>query len=240
MAAASAPTRVKVDVHENNARGFDADALDLLKAFAADRGPDIYVAAHEWIGTFVEAGYAMNLEEHIAANPEYYHDIIPELWESVKYKGERFGVPQDSEVRMFFYNKNMLRAIGKSDEFIEGLPARVESGEFTIYDLTDLAKEVLDGGAAKYGLVHPDEVISPYDLTLNTMPVADRRQWASRVLAHLGPHLDGVECVVFLAGRRYREFLELSLRSRGLVVLVPMEGLRIGEQLRWLTKMHHG
>ena len=29
----------------------------------------------------------------------------------------------------------------------------------------------------------------------------------------------------------------IRLRSRGLVVSVPMEGLRIGEQLRWLTKM---
>ena len=94
--------------------------------------------------------------------------------------------------------------------------------------------------SAKHGLVHPGEVISPYDLTLNTMPVADRRQWASRVLTQLGPYLGGVESVVLLAGQRYREFLEPSLRSRGLLVSVPMEGLRIGEQLRWLTKALHG
>ena len=94
--------------------------------------------------------------------------------------------------------------------------------------------------SAKYGLVHPDEVMPPYDLTLNTMPVADRRQWASRVLTQLGPCLGDVGSVVFLAGQRYREFLEPSLRSRGVVVSVPMEGLRIGEQLRWLTKTLHG
>ena len=94
--------------------------------------------------------------------------------------------------------------------------------------------------SAKHGLVHPDEVISPYDLTLNTVLVADRRQWASRVLTQLGPHLDGIGSVVFLAGQRYRELLEPSLRNRGLVVSVPMEGLRIGEQLRWLTRELHG
>ncbi len=94
--------------------------------------------------------------------------------------------------------------------------------------------------SAKYGLVHPDEVISPYDLTLNTMPIADRRRWANRVLTELEPNLEGVGCVVFLAGQRYREFLELPLRSRGLNVCVPMEGLRIGEQLNWLTRMLHG
>ena len=86
--------------------------------------------------------------------------------------------------------------------------------------------------SAQYGLVHPDELIAPYDLTLNAMPVADRRRWASRVLTQLEPHLNGIRSVTFLAGRRYREFLEPSLRSRGLAVSIPMEGLRIGEQLR--------
>jgi hypothetical protein len=40
--------------------------------------------------------------------------------------------------------------------------------------------------------------------------------------------------VVFLAGERYREFLARHLASRGVEVSVPMEGLRIGEQLSWL------
>ena len=83
-------------------------------------------------------------------------------------------------------------------------------------------------------------MISPYDLTLNTMLVVDRHTWARRVLNELEPHLDGVESVVFLAGQRYREFLEASLRSRGLSISVPMEGLRIGEQLAWLTRMLDG
>ena len=35
--------------------------------------------------------------------------------------------------------------------------------------------------SAKYGLVHPQTVVSPYDETLNTMRIAERRNWASRV-----------------------------------------------------------
>lgn len=42
--------------------------------------------------------------------------------------------------------------------------------------------------------------------------------------------------VVFLAGQRYREFLADHLKSRGIVVEVPMEGLRIGQQLSWLGR----
>ena len=66
-----------------------------------------------------------------------------------------------------------------------------------------------------------------------------RRGASSRSPSAARPYLDGVETVVFLAGQRYREFLRASLRSRGLSVSVPMEGLRIGEQLGWLTKMLH-
>lgn len=158
LAAAGTDTSVKVEIFENNADGFDADALDLMKAFAVDKGPDIYVAAHEWIGAFVEEGYAAQLDDHIAANPEFYEDIIGSLWESVGYKGGIYGIPQDSEIRMFFYDKEMLRQAGKDEEFIEGLPAAVESGDFTIYEMSDLAKEVVDSGAAKYGIVHRPNV----------------------------------------------------------------------------------
>lgn len=93
--------------------------------------------------------------------------------------------------------------------------------------------------SAKHDLVHPDEVISPYDCTLSTMAVEHRRQWASRVLTELKPHLYGVGSIVLLAGNTYRQYLEPSLRTHGLEVSVPMKGLRIGEQLRWLNKRVH-
>ena len=94
--------------------------------------------------------------------------------------------------------------------------------------------------SAKYGLVHPDKVIEPYDITLNTMPVADRREWARKVFADLESYLAGVETVVFLAGKRYRQFLEVALAAKGVTVSVPMEGLRIGEQLSWLEREING
>ena len=56
----------------------------------------------------------------------------------------------------------------------------------------------------------------------------------------LEPCLVGVDTVVFLAGKPYREFLEPSLRQRGLQVRVPMRGLRLGQQLAWLDACVHG
>lgn len=52
--------------------------------------------------------------------------------------------------------------------------------------------------SAKHGLVSPDQVIEPYDLTLNRMPIADRRPWAAHVNRQLeevvgpGDRLSGV------------------------------------------------
>ena len=94
--------------------------------------------------------------------------------------------------------------------------------------------------SAKYYLVHPGEEIRPYEKTLNTIRVKERRAWADRVLAELEPCLVGVDTVVFLAGKPYREFLEPSLRQRGLQVRVPMRGLRLGQQLAWLDACVHG
>ena len=74
----------------------------------------------------------MDLEDFVKKNPWAFGDVIPVLWESTKYKGKIHAIPQDSEIRMFFYNKDMLRKIGKDEAFIEGLPAMVEKGEFTM------------------------------------------------------------------------------------------------------------
>lgn len=90
--------------------------------------------------------------------------------------------------------------------------------------------------SARYGLVHPDTVIAPYDETLNTLGVAERRTWAGTVLKRLLPETHRYRRLVMLAGQRYREFLVPQLRARGIDVVVPMGNLRLGEQLSWLSK----
>ncbi len=83
----------------------------------------------------------------------------------------------------------------------------------------------------------PDRVIAPYDETLNRMPAAQRRAWAKRVLRALQDEVQAGDTVIILAGQRYREHLVEPLAAMGCNVDIPMRGLRIGEQLRWLN-MH--
>lgn len=90
--------------------------------------------------------------------------------------------------------------------------------------------------SAEYGLVSPDAVIEPYEKTLNTMGVAARREWAASVAEQLRTEVGHADRFVVLAGARYREFLMPVLQEIADSVEVPMEGMKIGEQLRWLGK----
>lgn len=86
--------------------------------------------------------------------------------------------------------------------------------------------------SAKHGLLHLSDVIRPYEKTLNAMPLGERKTWGENVFTQLSKveDIDNTE-FVFLAGNRYREFLLplLPLSS------VPMYGLPIGKQLKYLT-----
>ena len=90
--------------------------------------------------------------------------------------------------------------------------------------------------SAKYGLVDPNEVIEPYELTFNTMGTQARRAWAARVREALTPKLPPGCAVILLAGQRYREYIEPWLCDRGHSVSIPLEGLPIGRQLQWLKQ----
>ena len=88
--------------------------------------------------------------------------------------------------------------------------------------------------SAEHGLLRPEKVISPYNLTLNNMDAAARRAWAERVLSQMEADLPAADEVVVLAGKRYRENLMGWLRSQFREVSVPMAGLGIGQQLNWM------
>ena len=88
--------------------------------------------------------------------------------------------------------------------------------------------------SAEHGLLFPEDIVEPYNKTLNTMSIKERRRWGEQVCADLSQILNCGDTVVFLAGAKYREFLAPFLIRAGIMVEVPPEGKRIGEQLSWL------
>jgi cytoplasmic iron level regulating protein YaaA (DUF328/UPF0246 family) len=90
--------------------------------------------------------------------------------------------------------------------------------------------------SAKYGVLQPDQIIHPYELTLKTMPKENRLAWAEQVQQQLIELLPAGALVIILAGQAYRENLIPFLERYGFPVEVPMAGLQFGQQLRWLKE----
>jgi uncharacterized protein DUF6884 len=87
--------------------------------------------------------------------------------------------------------------------------------------------------SAKYGLLDLDTEIEPYDITLNKMTSAQRKEWAKEVAAQLKKRADvEIDHFVFLAGQKYRENLISHIGNYE----IPMEGLGIGKQLQFLKR----
>lgn len=93
--------------------------------------------------------------------------------------------------------------------------------------------------SAKHGLLEPVTLVAPYDETLKTKGRLERRRWSESVLEQIDIALGDVTGATFEihAGAEYRDHgLTAGLRARGAVVEVPVEGLRIGEQLAFYSR----
>lgn len=88
--------------------------------------------------------------------------------------------------------------------------------------------------SAKYGLLNPKELITPYDVTLNSMNREERMVWSSDVFCRLTKQNPNV--VDFYAGKKYREFLIPMLEEVDIQCNVPLAGLGIGQQLSFYVR----
>ncbi|MFC1960419.1 ABC transporter substrate-binding protein [Chloroflexota bacterium] len=123
---------------------------EFVLAADANEAPDIILSGHEDIGAWAPAGYIIPLDDMIAEHEEFA-DIVPALWESQRYEGVTYGVPQDAEARPIFFSKLLLGDLGWSEEEIESLPERVAAGEYTFEDMLATALEAIDEGVVEPG-----------------------------------------------------------------------------------------
>lgn len=87
--------------------------------------------------------------------------------------------------------------------------------------------------SAKYGLLELNDIIDPYELTLNHMSEKERKRWAYDVCMELQrKNVDYDEKAVFLCGTNYRKYLMQKFPNHE----VPLEGMGMGKQLRFLSR----
>ena len=93
--------------------------------------------------------------------------------------------------------------------------------------------------SAKHHLVRPDTVLAPYEQTLTTARVGERRAWSERVLGQLILELGDLTAFVFEihAGRAYYAHGLLEGLQRGNArVEIPVEGLSLGQRLQHYSR----
>ncbi|GAW92369.1 sugar ABC transporter substrate-binding protein [Calderihabitans maritimus] len=148
--------RVKVEVNHVSAGSDEEYNKKFILAWQSGGGADIRAISHADVAMMAKGGYILPLDD-LLSNSEYadfVKDIYPTLWEAAKYAGKTWAVPQDTESRPVYFRKDALRKMGWSEDQINQLPEKIKRGEFTLADMTALAKEAVEKGVVKYGIFH--------------------------------------------------------------------------------------
>src|SRR5215831_14155027 len=112
---------IQLQLEEPPSPSWADETQRLMRAFAADDAPDIYAIAHEFVGQFAKAGYALPLDDLIRQYPDTYNDFFPSIWQSVKVRGRTYAIPQDTDDRMLYFRVDRLKQFGWSDAQIKAL-----------------------------------------------------------------------------------------------------------------------
>lgn len=85
--------------------------------------------------------------------------------------------------------------------------------------------------SAKHGVVMPDQVIEPYDVSLNKLDPDYLYAWRNQVDTKLRRYFPGQKNAIVLAGGRYVKWLPSWLNVQD-----PMKGLGVGQRMAWLKR----
>ncbi len=150
------PRRVTVEMNHDSASNDEDFNKKFFLSWRSGSAADIVSTGHSSLSMYAESEYILNLDDYIN-NSEYkevFDGIYDGLWDATKYGDGIFALPQDAEVRPLFFRKDALRNLGWSEDEIDALPGRIESGEFTLFDMIDLGEEAMNAGVVDWGVYH--------------------------------------------------------------------------------------
>ncbi|WP_100401360.1 sugar ABC transporter substrate-binding protein [Bacillus sp. FJAT-42315] len=129
----------------------DGEAFDQNFIFASQSGnaADIYATSYTSVGWMADGGYIKELNG--IEKEEVFTNLMDGYWNPVKWDGNIYGVIQDTEARVVYFNKNRLRELGWTEAEINELPAKAESGDFLLSDMITVAKEAQEKGIVDKG-----------------------------------------------------------------------------------------
>ena len=131
--------------------GWDNFKQAVTLAAESKTAPNIIVTSHADIAPWSQSGLIRPIEDYVDLDAWPLNQLYENLVEITSYNGQVWGIPQDAESRPFFFWIPHMKAIGYTDEQLEALPAKVQSGEYTLYDVLEDAKKIQDKGLVEKG-----------------------------------------------------------------------------------------
>lgn len=119
-------------------------------AAEAGEAPEIVVSGHEDSAPWSQAGFIVPLDDLMQGHTEF-ENVFDSLWKAATYNGQVWGVPQDTNARPLFYHKEKLAELGWSQDEINGLQQRIDSGEYTHEDMIETAVQATEQGVVEPG-----------------------------------------------------------------------------------------
>jgi len=155
LEAAGADIRVEVEAYFDSTDWSSYKQRALIAFQTKDQQLDIITSGHDDLGMWAKAGYVRPIDEYIQKYWDLgFNDIFPALWESTKFGGKIYAVPQDTEARPLWVRKDKLKEMGYTEEEIADMMNKFATGEYTLYDLVKLGQEAQNAGVVKWGLWH--------------------------------------------------------------------------------------
>jgi hypothetical protein len=92
--------------------------------------------------------------------------------------------------------------------------------------------------SAEHGLLHPETLVEPYDVSLSSKSREERRHWAERVFTQLATTYPHVQSYVLLTDDDYRDELVPLLLGKNFSVVEPLLGLERSGRISFLRQCH--
>jgi multiple sugar transport system substrate-binding protein len=154
---------VKAEMHQ--VPGSETDSSTLMTAVRGGTGPDVYMLDRFVVPQRAADGILEDItDELLKIDPQIKGKYIPFAWDEANFKGRTYALPFDTDTRMLYYRKDILRQAGVDLSKFD--PAK---GPLTIAELDAIAKTLdvkdANGNYTRLGWNPVDDVlgqVGPY------------------------------------------------------------------------------
>lgn len=118
--------------------GSETDTAKLTTAIAGGTGPDIYMLDRFIVSERAGSGFLQPLDPYIKTqSPNIAKDYLPFAWEETQFKGQTYALPFDTDTRVLYYRKDILKEVGVDPEVLDP-----KNGVPSIKLIVDIANKV--------------------------------------------------------------------------------------------------